>query len=150
MERATRGGIAAATLLTLMLTGVAFAAAGHAIAGGHYAGKTTQHQATTIVVSGNARTITTLKAAVSYDGLCGKRAAGPAFSITAKNVAITAGSFSVVAPATAAGAKPLTMIVTGSFTGKAVNGTIAERNGHCAKPKTVLNPYLTTFSAKAG
>jgi hypothetical protein len=41
------------------------------------------------------------------------------------------------------------MIVSGSFIGKTVAGTVAEFNGHCPAPKTVENPYLATFTAKS-
>jgi len=65
-------------------------------------------------------------------------------------VPIVAGeSFSVNATGTAKGVKSLPMIVTGSFTGRTVNGTVAERSGHCPAPKQVENPYLATFKATA-
>jgi len=134
----------------LAVAGVALAAT-HAVPNGHYIGKTTQRQPVTIVVAGNGRKIASLKAAVSYDGLCGHGGGGPAFAISASNVPIVAnGSFSATTLGKLNGAASLHMIVTGTFTGKTVNGTIAELHGHCAPPKQVVNPYLTRFSAKPG
>ena len=133
---------------TLLLAAGAWAASGHAIGGGHYAGKTSQRQGATIVVSANGRTITQLRTAVSNDGECGK-AGGPAFSVSAANVAITNGSFTVTAPGTASNLASLHIVVTGTFIGKTVAGTVAELDGHCKAPNQVENPYLSTFTLKS-
>jgi hypothetical protein len=105
---------------------------------------------TTLVVSSNGGTITKLQTAVAYDGLCGNGGGGPAFEVNLTNVPIVAGSFSATTKAKVADAPALEMIVSGSFTGTVVNGTVAELNGHCAAPRQVDNPYRTTFQAKAG
>jgi hypothetical protein len=140
---AAPAGVALAA--TLLLAAAAFASAGHAISGGHYAGKTTQSQGATIVVSANGRTITQLHAAIANDGECGK-AGGTAYSISAANIAITNGSFTVTAPGTASKLASLKVVVTGTFIGKTVAGTVAELAGHCKAPRQVENPYLATFT----
>jgi len=139
----------AAVLAALALAAVAWAANDHAIAGGHYSGKTSQNQATTIVVSANGKTITKLDTAVSYDHLCTK-GTNATFAIAATNVPITNGSFGVRAAGKGPKKSSINAIVTGTFTGSTVAGTVAEYNGHCAAPRQVENPYLSTFTAKNG
>jgi hypothetical protein len=138
----------ATTLLTLSLATAAWATS-QLVAGGHYSGTTSQKQATTIVVSSNGRSIAKLRTAVAYDHECAN-AGGPTYAISATNVPIHNGSFSADAQGSASHHGSVKMIVTGSFVGKKVAGTIAELGGHCAKPRQIDNPYLATFSAKTG
>jgi len=138
----------ATTLLTVSLATAAWATA-QLVAGGHYSGTTSQKQATTIVVASNGRSIAKLQTAVAYDHECAY-AAGPTYAISVTNVPIHNGSFSADAQGSASHHSSLKMIVTGSFVGKKVAGTIAELGGHCAKPRQIDNPYLATFSAKTG
>jgi hypothetical protein len=135
-------------LLTLSLATAALAGA-QLVAGGHYSGTTSQKQATTIVVSSNGKSIAKLQTAVAYDHECAS-ATGPTYAISVTNVPIRNGSFSTDAHGSASHKRSLKMIVTGSFVRRKVAGTIAELGGHCAKPRQIDNPYLATFSAKAG
>jgi hypothetical protein len=136
-----------ATLLALSLTVAAWAAA-RVVAGGHYTGKTSQKQSTTIIVSSNAKKIAKLQTAIAYDHECAT-ASGATYSVTAENVPIPNASFSINVTGRAShGSLPLT--VTGVFNGKTVAGAIFERNGRCPKPRQVDNPYLATYTAKTG
>jgi hypothetical protein len=135
-------------VLALSLTAAAWAAA-HLVAGGHYRGTTSQKQSTTIIVSSNGKTIAKLQTAVAYDHECAS-VSGPTYSISATSVPIVNGSFSADTQASASHHSSLKMIVTGTFVGKKVAGTVAELDGHCAKPREVDNPYLATFSATTG
>jgi hypothetical protein len=140
--------VLATTVLTLSLTAAALAAT-HLVAGGHYSGTTSQKQGTTIVVASNGKSIAKLQTAVAYDHECAY-ASGPTYSISVTNVPIVNGSFSADAQGSASHHGSLKMIVSGSFVGKKVAGTIAALGGHCAKLRQVDNPYLATFSAKTG
>jgi hypothetical protein len=135
-------------LLTLSLPAAAWAGA-QLVAGGHYSGTTSQKQAATIVVSSNGKSIAKLQTAVAYDHECAS-ATGPTYAISLTNVPIVKGSFSADAQGRASHKRSLKMIVTGSFVGRKVAGTVAELGGHCAKPRQIDNPYLATFSAKTG
>jgi hypothetical protein len=142
--------VCVAALAALLSATVAWAAVSHAVAGGHYVGATNQQQHTTLVVSSTGRVITRLRTLVGYDGACGTRAPGPAFSVAAKHVRIAAdGSFKATARGRAAHVASLHVTVTGSFLGKHVSGTVAEINGRCAAPNQALNPYSATFTLVA-
>ena len=115
-----------------------------------YSGKSSQSQASTLSVSKNGHSVASLKTAVSYDGLCGKRSS-PTFTISASNAAIQSnGSFAVAAVAKASKSS-IHVLVTGTFQGKTVSGTIAETGtqAHCPSPRQVDNPYLATFTLKS-
>jgi hypothetical protein len=136
-----------ATLLALSLTVAAWAAA-RLVAGGHYSGKTSQKQSTTIIVSSNAKTIAKLQTAIAYDHECAT-VTGATYSVTATNVPISNASFSINVTGHAS-KRSLPFTITGVFDGKTVAGTIYERNGRCPKPRQVDNPYLATYTAKTG
>jgi hypothetical protein len=54
LGRAAAGRVVAVAVAGLLFAAVAVAASAHPVANGHYAGRTTQRQATTIAVSANA------------------------------------------------------------------------------------------------
>jgi hypothetical protein len=148
-RRRRSAGLALTTALLMLSLPAAAWAAARLVAGGHYSGTTSQKQATTIVVASNGKSIAKLQTAVAYDHEC-SYAAGPTYSISVTNVPIVNGSFSADAQGSASHHGSLKMVVSGSFVGKKVAGTVAELGGHCAKPRQVDNPYLATFSAKTG
>lgn len=116
------GGWIAGTVSVVAVVGLAAAGAlaadNHAIGGDRYEGRTSQGQATVIVVSASGRTVTALLTAVTYDGLCGKRG-DPAYQIssTRKSAIGPGGTFAMTARSTTAGPGSLTMRVTGMFLG---------------------------------
>ena len=137
----------AATLLALTLSAAAWATA-RVIDGGRYTGSTSQKQSTTIVVSSNGKQISKLQTAVAYDHECATTS-GPTYTVTAQNVPIPNASFSINVTAKASH-HSLSVTVTGVFDGRNVAGTVFERGGRCPKPRQVDNPYLATYTAKAG
>jgi hypothetical protein len=146
--------VVAAVALGVAITGVGASAAGAvAVAGARYVGSTSQGQATLIVVSGNGRTITALLTTIAYDGICGNGAGGPPYQILSnRRFAIRRnGSFALTTSGTTTEHGALPMLVTGTFTGNTVHGTIAETGikAHCAAPRQAHNPYRATFSAQA-
>jgi hypothetical protein len=148
-RRAAAGGFA--LIATLLVAGGASAARDHAVAGGRYLGKTSQGQATTILVSADGRSITAISSAVAYDGLCRMRPGGVRYQIlSGREIAIgRGGQFSVMTLGRTSGPGSLPVIVRGAFRGGAVTGTIAAtgRAAHCPAPRRADNPYRATFSA---
>ncbi len=135
---------------TFALAGAVWAAAAGPVRGARYSGKTSEKQTMTVVVSSTGHAISKLATAIVNDGLCGK-AGGKVYAISGANITLyTNDSFSLDAPGTAPHASALHFIVTGTFFGKTVSGTIAEIDGHCPAPKQVENPYLATFTATTG
>jgi hypothetical protein len=144
-------GAVAVIAVVAVVAGGAFAADNHAIGGDRYEGRTSQGQATVIVVSASGRTVTALLTAVTYDGLCGKRS-DPAYQISSTSKAAIGpdGTFAMTTRSTTAGPGSLAMRVTGIFSGTTVHGTIAETGpkARCAAPRARVNPYQATFTAK--
>jgi len=142
-----------AALSALALVAVGASAAGdHAVAGDRYIGTTSQGQATTIVVSTNGRSVVAVLTAVAYDGRCGTHPGSLPYQILSdQKVTIRpSGGFREATQGTTAGRRLLPMIVTGTFGGGKVYGTIAAggRGAHCPTPRQSDNPYVATFSAR--
>jgi hypothetical protein len=157
VSSAFRRLLLAAVMLGVALTSAAGASAAGAgavaVAGARYIGSASQRQATVIVVSRDARTITALLTTIACDGVCGKGAGGAPYQILSnRRFAIHSnGSFAVTTSGTTTEHGALPMLVTGAFSANTVHGTTAETGvkANRAAPRQAHNPYRATFSPQA-
>jgi len=138
-------------VLALVASG-AVAAGDHAVAGDRYVGSTDQGQATIVVVSASGRSVVALLTTVAYDGRCGKRPGVLPYQILSNDHATIQpnGRFRETTQGSSTGRGLLPMVVTGTFGGGKVHGTIAESgaDAHCSAPRQRDDPYEATFSAQ--
>lgn len=122
-----------------------------AVKAGSYAGTTSELDPVTFTVAANRTSVTSFKAALGYNGKCGQ-AGGPGFYFDVAKTAISkSGTFSATVTATAGDAKGV-ISISGTLSGGSAHGTVSEHTPFfvCHAPNQKVNPYLETFTAKAG
>jgi hypothetical protein len=124
-----------------------------AVGDAHYLGRTSQGQVIVIETASTGRAIGAIRTGIAYDGLCGTRPDSPRYQLLSySEVRLNArGSFSFTTTATAEGPGPQTLALrlTGTFTGRAVRGTMTAvgADARCAAGGPA-NPYRATFNAR--